>query len=50
LNDNLGASGWTLSDADMKKLDDVSAIEIPYPWNIVPQAKAEIARVNPNLY
>jgi len=34
LETNLGAIGWQLSDTDMKKLDTLSAIELPYPWNL----------------
>jgi len=48
LNDNLGAMGWTLSDADMKKLDEASAVEVPYPFNLF-AASREPSRNNPNL-
>jgi len=34
LESNLGAIGWQLSPEDMKKLDTVSALELPYPWNL----------------
>jgi len=34
LESNLGAVGWQLSAEDMKKLDTVSALELPYPWNM----------------
>jgi len=32
---NLGAIGWQLPESDMKILDDVSAIELAYPWSLV---------------
>jgi diketogulonate reductase-like aldo/keto reductase len=31
LSDNLGASGWTLNEADQAQLDDASAISLGYP-------------------
>jgi len=34
LESNLGVIGWQLSAEDMKKLDTVSALELPYPWNL----------------
>jgi len=33
LEDNLGASTWSLTPEQMKLLDTVSYIEPPYPWN-----------------
>lgn len=34
LRDNLAAASWTLSDAEVEKLDDVSALPLPYPnWH-----------------
>jgi len=30
--ENLGAVGWSLTDDQMKRLNDASALEIPYPW------------------
>jgi len=33
LEDNLGAAGWTLSDEQMKRLNQVSATPLPYPYN-----------------
>jgi len=35
LESNLGVIGWQLSAEDMKKLDTVSALEVPYPWNFL---------------
>jgi aryl-alcohol dehydrogenase-like predicted oxidoreductase len=32
LKQNLGAVGWKLSPEQMKKLDDASAVERPYPY------------------
>jgi len=34
LEDNLNSVGWSLSDAEMKKLDDISALPLEYPWNM----------------
>ncbi len=34
LRDNLAAATWTLSDAEMESLDEISAIPLPYPrWH-----------------
>jgi len=33
LNANLGACGWSLTSEQMKKLDDISAVALPYPYN-----------------
>lgn len=35
LEDNLGACGWALSDAQMSALDAASAPHVPYPWEMV---------------
>lgn len=35
LEDNLGATGWTLSDEQMKKLDQVSNQPLPYPYDLL---------------
>lgn len=32
LKDNLGAADWTLSSEQMKRLDDVSKVDLPYPY------------------
>jgi len=33
LNVNLGAVGWTLTSEQMKRLDDVSDVALPYPYS-----------------
>ena len=34
LRDNLAAANWTLSDAEVERLDEVSALPLPYPcWH-----------------
>ncbi|HKG53619.1 MAG TPA: aldo/keto reductase [Anaerolineales bacterium] len=35
LEDNLGATGWTLSDEQMKKLDQASDLPLPYPYDLL---------------
>ncbi|NUM43989.1 MAG: aldo/keto reductase [Anaerolineales bacterium] len=35
LEDNLGAAGWTLSEEQMKRLNQVSDVPLPYPYNWV---------------
>jgi aryl-alcohol dehydrogenase-like predicted oxidoreductase len=32
LRDNLAAAGWALTDAEVEKLDEVSALPLPYPY------------------
>src|SRR5208283_1583493 len=32
LRENLAAAGWTLSDAEVEHLDEVSALPLPYPY------------------
>jgi aryl-alcohol dehydrogenase-like predicted oxidoreductase len=32
LRDNLAAATWTLTDAEVEKLDEVSALPLPYPY------------------
>jgi hypothetical protein len=32
LADNLGAVGWTLDAAHMRRLDEASAVPAPYPY------------------
>ena len=32
LRDNLAAAAWTLTDAEMERLDEVSALPLPYPY------------------
>ncbi len=34
LRDNLGATNWALTDAEVERLDDISALPLPYPnWH-----------------
>jgi len=35
LEDNLGATGWALTDEEIRCLDEVSEIELPYPYNFL---------------
>lgn len=35
LEDNLGATGWTLSDADMRRLEASSEKPLPYPYSFL---------------
>jgi aryl-alcohol dehydrogenase-like predicted oxidoreductase len=35
LEDNLGATGWRLDDAQLATLDDASAIELGYPYDFI---------------
>jgi aryl-alcohol dehydrogenase-like predicted oxidoreductase len=35
LEDNLGATGWTLSLEQMKKLDQASDLPLPYPYDLL---------------
>lgn len=35
LESALGSSGWSLSAESMKKLDEASDLELPYPWNFM---------------
>lgn len=34
LTDNLNAASWSLSDEEIARLDDVSAVPLPYPYNL----------------
>ncbi|CAG5121734.1 unnamed protein product [Candidula unifasciata] len=45
LDDNMGANGWSLTQEEMKQLDDVSAPPLTYPYNMVFSNNAD--RVNP---
>lgn len=38
LNDNLGASGWALSDDQMQRLNQASASGLPYPYGFIANA------------
>jgi len=34
LRDNLAAASWALNDAELERLDEVSALPLPYPnWH-----------------
>lgn len=35
LEDNLGAVAWTLSEEEMKPLDEASAVALPYPYDFI---------------
>ncbi|WP_175758420.1 aldo/keto reductase [Burkholderia ambifaria] len=48
LRQNLGAVGWSLTDAQISKLDAASAVEAPYPYFPYRRQDA-FARVNPPL-
>jgi len=39
LEDNLGVSGWKLSDEQVKRLTDVSAPEDIYPYRFIREAQ-----------
>lgn len=48
LRDDLGAAGWSLTDEQVRRLDDVSATEAPYPY--FPYRRQEgFALLNPPL-
>ena len=32
LRDNLAAAAWTLTEAEVQSLDEVSALPLPYPY------------------
>ena len=40
LEDNLGASGWTLTAEQMARLTHISEMELLYPWEHVSRAAA----------
>jgi hypothetical protein len=35
LEDNVGATGWTLSTEQMKKLNQASDLPLPYPYDLL---------------
>jgi aryl-alcohol dehydrogenase-like predicted oxidoreductase len=35
LEDNLGAIDWSLSEAHMARLNEVSELELPYPYDFI---------------
>jgi hypothetical protein len=40
LDDDLGATGWALSAAQMERLDQVSAPALPYPYDALARQRA----------
>lgn len=40
LEDNLGATGWALSEEQMSRLNEVSELPLPYPYNFFPSLPA----------
>lgn len=48
LDQNMGANSWTLSADEMKQLDDMSAPELPYPYEMVSRLNAD--RVNTSTF
>ncbi|HEY64661.1 MAG TPA: aldo/keto reductase [Caldilineae bacterium] len=41
LEDNLGASGWALSEEHVKRLSEVSAVELPYPYDVLERVRRQ---------
>ena len=39
LEDNLGAEGWMLDEDQIRRLNDVSELDLPYPYEFVERAK-----------
>lgn len=39
LEDNLGAAGWSLNDGQIGRLDQASAISLPYPYDFITDAQ-----------
>lgn len=44
LEDNLGATGWTLYAEHLRRLNDVSAPDLPYPYNQMQRVETERGR------
>jgi aryl-alcohol dehydrogenase-like predicted oxidoreductase len=44
LEDNLGATGWSLTDEQMQRLDQVSTLPLPYPYESLAQQRAQRGR------
>lgn len=44
LQDNLGASGWSLTSEHMARLDQASALPLPYPYESLAQQRASRGR------
>jgi aryl-alcohol dehydrogenase-like predicted oxidoreductase len=47
LRDNLGAVGWSLDAAQMRRLDDASRVNPPYPY--YPYWNGQFTERNPPL-
>jgi aryl-alcohol dehydrogenase-like predicted oxidoreductase len=39
LEDNLGAAGWELSEEQVKRLSEASALEDVYPYRFIQEAQ-----------
>jgi aryl-alcohol dehydrogenase-like predicted oxidoreductase len=44
LEDNLGATGWTLTTEQVTRLDQVSSLPLPYPYESLAQQRASRGR------
>jgi aryl-alcohol dehydrogenase-like predicted oxidoreductase len=44
LEDNLGATGWSLTDQEVTELDQASRLPLPYPYESLAQQRAERGR------
>jgi aryl-alcohol dehydrogenase-like predicted oxidoreductase len=44
LEDNLGAAGWSLTPEQVTRLDDASALPLPYPYESLAQQRASRGR------
>ncbi|MFZ5881236.1 MAG: aldo/keto reductase [Chloroflexota bacterium] len=44
LEDNLGATGWTLSPEQVARLDQASGLPLPYPYELLAQQRAHRGR------
>lgn len=44
LEDNLGATGWSLTPEQMARLDEASALPLPYPYESLSQQRASRGR------
>jgi aryl-alcohol dehydrogenase-like predicted oxidoreductase len=44
LNDNLGATGWSLSPEQLARLDEASGLPLPYPYELLAQQRASRGR------
>jgi diketogulonate reductase-like aldo/keto reductase len=43
IDDNLGAGGWSLSEDQMNRLNEASAIELGYPYDFIQRLNAQSA-------